>query len=388
MQSSPKFSSLFILVLSCVNSVVLVFFCYSEAADQHNDPAGQIPVWASDQINETFKRFQSWKGSDQVVVFPMVTDVHSETHRNATANNGDPAQIDWNDTKNHVYIAQQAALIFGADFIVDLGDIGIDRYDDYTPSKPEDLYWRLAAQLRLYQDFTAIPVFFCIGNHDHGPDHFAISNRIYGETFNLPTLRRGVPITTGSDFDYGFYDIPEKTTRVFFLNSSDEGYYGFSREQLQFFADNLRMPPGWTVVICQHFCVDRSVGIWLSAPHIRANRGEIWTAIVKSFLHNQAGSLDGITWDFTQNSDCRLAGCFVGDSHYDNQGNAEGFNNIITQGFGRVLEQNMPEGAINTQYDPGIETLIDVAVIKPKKRELKIFRIGAGSSSRDRVFSF
>ena len=61
---------------------------------------------------------------------------------------------------------------------------------------------------------------------------------------------------------------------------------------------------------------------------------------------------------------------------------------IITQGFGRVLEQNIPEGAISTQYDPGIETLIDVAAIKPEKRELKIFRIGAGGSSRDRVFSF
>lgn len=384
MQFPQKCSSVFFLGVFSLMGL----FCFSIPAEESKEvKIPSIPEWASSQINETFLRFQEWKGNDEVVVFPLVTDVHSETHRNATAN-GDPLQIDWSDTKNHVYIAQQAAVVFSADFMVDLGDIGIDRYSDYVPSQPEDLFWRLAAQLRLYQDFTAIPVFFCIGNHDHGPDQFTISSRIYGETFNLPTLRRGIPITTGPNFDYGIYDIPEKRTRVFFLNSSEEGYYGFSKAQLQFLADHLQMSPGWTAVICQHFCVDRSVGVWLSAPHIRANRGEIWTAILKAFLHNEAGSIEGITWNFTQNHDCRLAGCLVGDSHYDNQGNAEGFNNVITQGFGRVLEQNMPKGAVSTPYDPSYETLIDVAVIKPEKRKMKLFRIGAGGLSRDREFSF
>ncbi len=371
-------------------SAIFFFIILAEpiTADANdNSELKSIPDWAEKEIESTLTRYLTWKGNDKTVVFPIVTDVHSETHRNATTH-GDPCEIDWSDNKNHIYIAQQAAVRFNADFLVDLGDIGIDRYADYVPSKPEDVIWRLAAQLRVYQDFTSLPVLFCVGNHDHGPDQFTISNRVFGEIFNLPTLRRGVPIKTGPDFDYGYYDIPEKTTRVFFLNTSDGAYYGYSREQLQFLADNLRLPLGWTAVICQHFCVNRSVGIWLSAPHIHANRGETWEAILLGFLHSQSGESDGVTWDFTGNRDCRLAGSLTGDSHYDNQGTINGINHVITQGFGTVQEQNMPNGAINTKFDASNQTLVDIAAIKPEKRELKLFRIGAGGVQRDRSFSF
>lgn len=346
-----------------------------------------IPDWAESQIAETLARFQEWRGSDQTVLFPIVTDVHSETHRQGTVN-GDPEQLDWSDTKNHIYIAQHAAVAFGADFIADLGDFGIDRYADYVPSTPEDLYWRVAAQLHIYQNFTAVPVLHAIGNHDHGNDHARFSNRVFGETFNVPTFLRGVPIKTDPDFDYGYYDIPEKKTRAFFLNSSDEGYYGYSTAQLQFMADNLRMPEGWTALLCQHFCVERSIGIWNSAPHIRANRGELWTEILRSFLTGTKGESEGVVWDFTGNKDCRLAGCFCGDSHYDNQGKVDGILHVISQGFGDVLPENMPEGAVNTKFDRASCTLIDVVAIKPEKRQIKIFRIGAGGEARDREFDF
>lgn len=378
-----------IIRIICVSLVFCFVVFVGNIVAESTDDTGlkPIPDWAEKEIETTLARFLKWKGDDETVVFPMVTDVHSETYRNATKN-GDPKEIDWSDNKNHVYIAQQAAVKFNADCLVDLGDIGIDRYADYVPSKPEDIFWRLAAQLRLYQDFTAVPVLFCIGNHDHGPADFLISDRVFGETFNLPTLRRGVPVKTGRDFDYGYYDISEKKTRVFFLNTSDDSYYGYSCEQLQFFADNLQLPDRWTAVICQHFCVSRSTGIWLSAPHIRANRCEIWEAILQGFLHNQTGELDGVTWDFTNNHDCRLVGSLTGDSHFDNQSTINGVNHVITQGFGAVLEENMPEGAINTKFKSSCQTLIDVAAIKPEKRELRLFRIGAGGAQRDRTSSF
>ena len=370
---------------------LIFYFVLLSAPVSADDPDDrglkEIPKWAENEIEMTYTRFLEWKGDDETVVFPIVTDVHSETHRNGTVN-GDPEEIDWSDNKNHIFIAQRAAARFNADCLVDLGDIGLDRYSDYVPSKPEDVYWRLSTQLRVYQDFTAVPVLFCIGNHDHGPADFFVSDRVFGETFNLPTLRRGVPIKTGPDFDYGYYDLPEKKTRLFFLNTSDDAYYGYSREQLQFLADNLQLSDGWTVVICQHFCVGRSIGIWLSAPHIRANRGDVWEAILQGFLHNQAGETDGVTWDFTNNHDCRLVGSLTGDSHFDNQGTIDGVNYVITQGFGNVLEENMPEGAVNTKFESGNQTLIDVSAIKPAKRELRIFRIGAGGAERDRSFTF
>ena len=347
-----------------------------------------IPDWAQSEIDQTLARFLEWKGDDDVVAVPLITDVHSEPHPDPTIN-GDPAEPDWSDAKNHIYIAQQAAVRFGADFMVDLGDIGLNGCRHGDPCRPEDMYWRIAAQMRVYQDFTAVPVFFCIGNHDHGPDHDPqISNRLFGEISNLPTIHRGVPVKTGPDFDYGYYDMPEKKTRAFFLNTSDGAYYGYSREQLQFIADNLRLPAGWTAVFFQHFCVGHPLGIWLCCADTRAKRDEVWTAVLQGFQHNQAGEADGVTWDFTKNEDCRLVGCITGDSHFDNEGTVGGILHVITQGFGGIHPNDLPDYAVKTAFDKSTQTLIDVAAIKPKTRELRMFRIGAGGAGRDRAFTF
>ena len=373
-----------------LSQLFAIAFCAMSISAREPDGTGlkPIPEWAESEIDQTLERFLEWKGDDEVVVVPLITDVHSEPLPGATVN-GDPAELDWSDAKNHVYIAQHAAVRFGADFMVDLGDIGLDRLRGGGPSRPEDMYWRVAAQMRVYQDFDAVPVFFCVGNHDHGPGRsLVISNRAFGEIFNLPSIRRGIPFKTGPDFDYGYYDIPEKKTRAFFLNTSDGAYYGYSREQLRFVADHLRLPAGWTVVFFQHFCVGHPLGIWLSSPDIRAERDDVWTAVLRGFLRNEAGEADGVAWDFTQNEDCRLVGCITGDSHFDNAGTVGGILHVITQGFGDVHPNELPENAVKTKFDKRNQTLIDVAAIKPKTRELKMFRIGAGGADRDRAFAF
>lgn len=44
-----------------------------------------IPAWVDAQAQETFARFNAWKGDDVTVVFPVITDVHtSRRERNAT----------------------------------------------------------------------------------------------------------------------------------------------------------------------------------------------------------------------------------------------------------------------------------------------------------------
>lgn len=371
-------------VFSLFPLLILAFLFTVSISAQEAEEGGlkPIPGWAQSEIDLALARFQEWKGNDEVVAVPLVSDVHSEPRPDPTVN-GDPEEPDWSDAKNHIYIAQRAAALFGADFMVDLGDIGMNS------GKPDSVYWRIAAQMRIYQDFTAVPVFFCIGNHDHGPDHAPmVSNRLFGEIFNLPTLRRGVPAVTGPDFDYGYYDLPEKKTRAFFLNTSDGAYYGYSREQLQFLADHLRLPAGWTVVVFQHFCVGTPLGAWKGYEDDHADRDDVWAAIVRGFLHNEAGETDGVTWDFTKNEDCRFAACITGDSHYDNQGTVGEILYVITQGFGGIHPNDMPDDAIKTAFDKSSQTLIDIAAIKPKTRELRIFRIGAGGAGRDRAFTF
>ena len=105
-----------------IASAIFLFTFFSAAissGDVDDQGLKPIPEWAVKEIEMTLARFVEWKGDDETVVFPMVTDVHSETHRGGTVN-GDPDEIDWFDNKNHIYIAQQAAVRFNADFLVDL----------------------------------------------------------------------------------------------------------------------------------------------------------------------------------------------------------------------------------------------------------------------------
>ena len=38
-----------------------------------------VPAWAKREIAMTLARYWAWKGEDESVVFPIVTDVHSKT---------------------------------------------------------------------------------------------------------------------------------------------------------------------------------------------------------------------------------------------------------------------------------------------------------------------
>ena len=64
------------------------------------------------QINEAYARFAEWKGDDTVLCFPIVTDVHTSGRF----------------TYKHIGHAVTAAEAFGADFMVNFGDIGLNAY--------------------------------------------------------------------------------------------------------------------------------------------------------------------------------------------------------------------------------------------------------------------
>ncbi|MBQ1454606.1 MAG: metallophosphoesterase [Thermoguttaceae bacterium] len=334
-----------------------------------------IPDWAKAQIAEALARFEQWKGDDEVIVFPIVTDIHD----------GDPAiydPIDWGAAKMHTLFAQYAAGQFRADFLADLGDIGLDSKQDERGAR-----LRIAVSRRLYKN-CPVPVLFALGNHDHNNSTFYVTSQLFGEQFNGWQKEKGVNLITGPNQDYGYYDLPEKKCRVFFLNTSDEGYYGYSTDQLRFLADNLRLPEGFSALVVEHFCVYAPIGYWKSYADTRAKRDELMMKILEDFASGGKGTEEDVSWDFTENKGTALIGLFCGDSHFDNQACVNGVHYIITQGYGTVNPKELPDGAVIRPFKRDETMLIDVVAVKPRTRQIHLFRIGSGGADADREFSY
>lgn len=238
------------------------------AKDMLDDPDGiamiQFPEFVKPAIEKALARFREWKGDDETVVFPVVSDLHAE---------GEPklkvpvTGIDWWDSKIHLLYACCAARAFESDFFADLGDIGMDRWQKGgLPSWESHMQPRLEIQYRLYRGMK-MPIVFAVGNHDLGHTQKTITTREWGELFNLRQKKERVGATElGPDGDYGFLDLAAKKTRVLFLNTTSTGAMGkgISRAQTAW-ADKAvaGTPPGWRLVVLSHICLHRNMGRWL-----------------------------------------------------------------------------------------------------------------------------
>ena len=58
-----------------------LFFTFFIAAMCIQGQEIEIPAWVDHEVNETFARFNEWRGDDQVVVFPIQTFVAIEFQR-------------------------------------------------------------------------------------------------------------------------------------------------------------------------------------------------------------------------------------------------------------------------------------------------------------------
>ena len=378
-------------VLSASVGIAVLGTCFvraeQPAAQSTSVPVFETPAWAKRQIDEAYLRFESWRGGEDAVVFPLVSDIHA-----ALPFFSNPP--DFKDTKYHVLLAQRAALKFKADFFAELGDIGFDRDLKWKPSKKEDAQNRLESQRNLYRNFP-LPVLFCMGNHDSGRaygEFFSeqtLSAKEYGGMFNGMIKKRGTELATGPNEDYGYYNVPGKKCRVFFLNTSDSFEAGYSLEQMQFLADHLKVPPGTCAVVMGHKCIHPMIGKWRGNKPGSINNGELCIKILSAFRAGGKGEAEGVCWDFTGNRDTSLAGFLSGDSHFNSQAVAEGVHFIISQGYGTVSAKDLPDGVdYVTSVDRTKTMLVDLFAINTAKREMKIFRIGAGGPDRDRAFQF
>lgn len=361
----------------------------------------KLPDWALRAIDETKARIDEWRRrGDGHALLVSITDVHS-----GIPDVSNP--IDWADPKSHVLIAQEAVRRLGADAMLDLGDADYQQLIGWRGPKPskaeadELIRGRIKAQFKLYRDFER-PVYFCRGNHDRGRTNKEFTAPEFGE-FNLLAAAHGHSATLGGERTYGYFDLPAQKVRVFFLDTCELGYYGFTPAQVEFVATGLgQLPDDWTAVAAGHYCIVNSFGRWVDVDkplnsvqpegNLRgAVNGDAMHGLFAGFVHSEAGGKGGVKWDFTGRRQRRFAGCLCGDSHFDNLSALDDVCYVVTQGYGGMHPKAVPPGAFVTRgWDRRKTPLIDVLGVRRVDGlgEGSVFRIGAGGAARDRAWRF
>ena len=312
-------------------------------------------------ITVGIRDFQAWKQQDQCVVFPVITDLHS----NWTVS--DPRNSQKRVTVKHLELLFLAAEAVQADFAADLGDEGFE-----VPLKTEAEGTRLLDYMNSGCSQKTVPFIHCIGNHDMFFDR--LDGAFWGGW--LAGINEGKPgFGIERDGGYGCLDIPGKECRVLFLNTSDNpDRAGFSEKQLTYLRDRLMsLPSGLTAVVLTHICPLNSAR-WRNYP-VRDTvfRFPELTSLLTEFV--RVGG--------------KLAGVFSGDSHFDYFDSLDGVNYFVTQGCGGIGPNELPPQArVYHQYseqmgrcdtfDSTEHCLIDLVAVKTEKREVRIFRLGAG----------
>ena len=313
------------------------------------------------QINEALKRFEAWKGDDEVMSFPIVTDVHTAGRF----------------SYKHIGHAARIAKAFGSDFMANLGDIGLNAYPATENSAyAKEIVDNVRAQMDKYDGVWL----YTPGNHDWDAGEGAFNTEDYlSETFQKPWQKRAgenLHLTPGKT--YGWYDVPGKGIRIIFLNSQGTGtrdgfYYYYDDAQMEWLQGLLDSTPADLPVLVMAHYMPHPIGRWTtSAP----------TEVVLNSNNRVMGILSAFAKKGT------LIGMFCGDSHANAHVEEDGVNYYISQGYGWVVPDLMVPGTIHAFYDYKTNLCIDVVAVKPAKREVHTFRVGAGGEEYDSVFSY
>lgn len=337
----------------------------------------RIPDYVDARIGEALARYRAWKGTDETVVIPTITDVHSWI-----AEIADPP--DFSDKKMHVLYCIRAGQAFGADFLAHLGDTGMDicRFDN-TPGDESHMRRRLASEREL-MSAADLPWLFVFGNHERGNRKHLMKNGEIGRFFNVPELTRSLKPTMGPDSDYGYVDLKGKRTRVFFLNTTQahpHPGYRMGDDQLEFLERGLAdVPKGWTVLVLSHYCLHPWLGAWWDVDDegrpVNRNKPNPSIDRCRSLLER-----------FAARTDVRLAGAVCGDSHFDNAAELNGVRYVVSQGYGYCNPKSIAPGGSRFpggtgRVDTRNDLLIDVVAVKPVIGEMKVFRVGTDGRMR------
>ena len=337
------------------------------------------PSFVMEQARKTFMRYINWKGGEETLVFPILTDVHSEWCAGREMN-----------YKHFGYIVATDRL-FGYDFMANLGDIGLNGGPAHTSAEAaDDLIMRTKEQMGLFPGMWI----YAPGNHDwDGGGDRHLTSQFLSDVFQKPSERYAngnLHIAEGKA--YGYYDIPEKKVRIFFLNSEGtetqgENYYTFDNEQLEWFTNILKDTEEGTDILTLAHYMPHPIGRWTCVKDAVRPTCEILCHLLADFTNRRKGGELGVEWDFRKCKG-RLIGLFCGDTHCNQQVCDDGVNYYITQGMGMVDPKEMLPGQTHAEYNAYTSLCCDVIAIKLKSKEVRTFRIGAGGEEYDLTFPY
>ncbi len=318
------------------------------------------------QIEEAYARFAEWKGEDEVLCYPILTDIHTAGRF----------------SYKHIGYAAKAAPLFGFDFMALLGDIGLNSY----PATLDSVYAASVVRNTLEQmnQFDGIWL-YAPGNHDwdagKGKENYFTEEEI-SATFQKPWQEKaGEAYRLVPGKTWGWYDVPGKDIRIILLNSTGtrtlgDSYYLFDEPQQEWLKGLLAdTPKDKTVLVMAHY-MPHPMGRWnavsnVSQTHTQENNLRLM-AILSDFVHNGG----------------TLAGMLCGDSHANCHVDYNDVDYYITQGYGWVSPDLMIEGTTHAFFDYRQMMCVDVIAVKPEKREVHTFRIGAGGADYDYKWTY
>lgn len=318
------------------------------------------------QIEEAYARFAEWKGEDEVLCYPILTDIHTAGRF----------------SYKHIGYAAKAAPLFGFDFMALLGDIGLNSY----PATLDSVYAASVVRNTLEQmnQYDGIWL-YAPGNHDwdagKGKENYFTEEEI-SATFQKPWQgKAGEAYRLVPGKTWGWYDVPGKDIRIILLNSTGtrtlgDSYYLFDEPQQEWLKGLLAdTPKDKTVLVMAHY-MPHPMGRWnmvssVNQTHTQENNIRLM-AVLSDFVH------DGGT----------LAGMLCGDSHANCHVDYNDVDYYITQGYGWVSPDLMIEGTTHAFFDYRQMMCVDVIAVKPEKREVHTFRIGAGGADYDYEWTY
>ena len=313
------------------------------------------------QVREALRRYKAWKGDDETVCYVILTDVHTAGRY----------------TYRHIGYAAEAAKAFDADFMVNLGDIGLNAY----PATVDAAYAKSVVDHTQEEMLKYDGIWlYAAGNHDWdaGEGQFN-SEQFLSDTFQKPWQERAganLHLTPGKVYCY--YDLPEKGLRVILLNSQGTGtqegcYYLFDDGQLEWLQDLLAATPqGLDVLVMCHF-MPHPLGRWTTSnlPEYTLEGNEKLMSILAGYA-----------------KEGQLVGLVTGDAHVNMHAVRDGVNYYISQGYGWVVPDLMLEGTQHAFFDYTETLCVDVVAIKTATNEVHTFRIGAGGAAYDYEFNY
>ncbi len=323
-------------------------------------PDVEKPAFVTEQVNETYQRFKAWKGDDEAVVFPILTDIHTNQRY----------------TYQHIGYIAEADKFFNYDFMALLGDIGLNLF----PSNISKDYVKYVIDKTVGEMARFDGVFlYAAGNHDwdaaEGDFH---TSQFLSDTFQKPALKYAdgnLHLVPGKV--YCWYDIPEKDMRVIMLNSegteTQNGcYYLFDEEQLFWLRQLLEDTDDHTSIVLMSHYMPHPIGRWHNIPaDCTRESNEALMALLSEYSAKK-----------------NIVGLFCGDSHVNTILRENGVNYFLTQSYGWVNKADMMDGTTHAFFNYKESLCCDVIAIKPSRNEVHTFRIGAGGEEYDLQFTY